>query len=98
MAIGRFLPVSVGLALRIQLQVRAWDSAGGTLTYDQAVAQGRLHGCSTVFDYTQLSSVPPAAADTWMVNFTGFTLVPEPSVIGLAMVGAGALFLLRRRK
>lgn len=95
---NRTLPAGVGgVGTTIQLQVRAWDSAGGTLTFDQAVAQGRLRGSST-FNYTQALSTPPAAADTWMMNFQGFTLVPEPSVIGLAMVGAGALFMLRRRK
>lgn len=95
---NRTLPAGVGgVGNTIQLMVRAWDSAGGTLTYDQAVAQGLRRG-SQSFAYTQLSSVPPAAADTWMTGFTGFTLVPEPSVIGLAMVGAGALFMLRRRK
>jgi len=96
---NRTLPAGVGgVNTTIQLQVRAWDSAGGTLTFDQARAQGRLHGSSNPFAYTQIASVPPAAADTWMMNFAGFTLVPEPSVIGLAMVGAGALFMLRRRK
>ena len=96
---NRTLPPGVGgVGVTIQLQVRMWDSAGGTLTYDQAVAQGRVYGPSAPFNYTQLASTPPAAADTWMVNFTGFSLIPEPSVIGLAIVGAGALFLLRRRK
>jgi hypothetical protein len=35
-----------------------------------------------------------------MLNFEGFTtsIVPEPSVVGLAVVGAGAVFLLRRRE
>jgi hypothetical protein len=96
---NRTLPAGVGgVGTTIQLQVRAWDSAGGTLTYDQAVAQGRLRGVSQTFNYQQVLSAPPAAADTWMTQFAGFTLVPEPSVIGLAVVGAGALFMLRRRK
>jgi hypothetical protein len=96
---NRTLPTGVGgVNVPVTLQVRAWDSAGGTLTYDQALAQGRLWGTSRAFTYTQLSSEPPAASDTWMVNFDGFSLVPEPSVIGLALVGAGALFCLRRRK
>jgi hypothetical protein len=96
---NRTLPAGVGgVGNPVTLQVRAWDSAGGTLTYDQAIAQGRAYGSSANFIYTQALSVPPAAADTWMVNFQGFSLVPEPSVIGLAMVGAGALFMLRRRK
>jgi hypothetical protein len=33
-----------------------------------------------------------------MLNFEGFSLVPEPSVIGLGIIGVGALFMLRRRK
>jgi hypothetical protein len=96
---NRTLPAGVGgVGTTIQLQVRAWDSAGGTLTFAQAQAQGRLHGSSATFNYAQVLSNPPAPSDTWMNQFTGFTLVPEPSVIGLAMVGAGALFMLRRRK
>ena len=93
-AIGRFLPVSVGSALRFSSRSESGIWLAVTLTYDQAVAQGRGHASSPVFNYTQLLSTPPAASDTWMVNFT---MVPEPSVIGLAMVGAGALFLLRHR-
>lgn len=96
---NRTLPAGVGgVNTPVTLQVRAWDSVGGTLTFDQAVAGGRLWGTSTPFTYTQLASIPPGASDTWMQNFAGFSLVPEPSVIGLAMVGAGALFMLRRRK
>jgi hypothetical protein len=96
---NRTLPAGVGgVGTTVTLQVRAWDSVGGTLTYDQAVAQGRLRGASLPFAYTQIASVPPGAADTWMQNFAGFSLVPEPSVIGLAVVGVGALFMLRRRK
>jgi hypothetical protein len=33
-----------------------------------------------------------------MLNFEGFAIVPEPAVIGLAVVGVGALFLLRRHQ
>jgi hypothetical protein len=96
---NRTLPAGVGgVGTTVTLQVRAWDSVGGTLTWDQAAAQGRLRGSSAPFAYNQIVSVPPGASDIWMVNFAGFSLVPEPSVIGLAMVGAGALFMLRRRK
>ena len=96
---NRTLPAGVGgVGTTVTLQVRAWDSVGGTLTWDQAVAQGRLRGSSTPFAYNQIVGVPPGASDIWMQNFAGFSLVPEPSVIGLAMVGAGALFMLRRRK
>jgi hypothetical protein len=97
---NRTLPAGVGgVGTTVTLQVRVWDSVGGTLTYDQAVAQGRPRGASSPFAYSQIASIPPGASDIWMQNFAGFTFsVPEPSVIGLAVVGAGALFLLRRRK
>jgi hypothetical protein len=56
-----------------------------------------LIGSSLTFTYTVPAvGSPPAAFD--MANFQSFSLVPEPSVIGLGLIGAGALFLLRRRK
>ena len=82
----------------IQLYVRAWDGTGG-LSYDEAVAQGRKVGQSNPFSYTEEFNPPPNnTADKWMDNFASFRLVPEPSVIGLGVIGIGALFLLRRRK
>lgn len=69
----------------VLLQVRVTD------------ATSPLFGRSTLFTYTiPAAGSPPAAF--FMDNFQSFSLVPEPSVIGLAMVGAGALFMLRRRK
>lgn len=96
--LNRSLPIG-GVNQPIFLQVRAWDATAGNLSFEAAQAAGQKFGVSTPFQYTQTVSSPtPQPSDTWMLNFTGFTLVPEPSVIGLAMVGAGALFLLRRRK
>src|SRR5688572_20620517 len=103
---ARFRPGSTGLWLggvrtltgfapgqTLTLEVRSWDSTGG-LTFDNAAIFGR----SQTFTYTiPLDPLSPPAA-YFMENFRGFTMVPEPSVIGLAMVGAGALFMLRRRK
>jgi hypothetical protein len=91
--LNRSLPIG-GVGSTIFLQVRAWDATTANLTYDQA----SLRGASTVFSYTQTLSSPPATADTFMLNFEGFSLVPEPSVIGLGIIGVGALFMLRRRK
>src|SRR5688572_14807000 len=58
---NRTLPAGVGgVGTTILLQVRAWDSVGGTLTYAQAQAQGPLHGSSATFNYAQVLSNPPA--------------------------------------
>jgi hypothetical protein len=95
--LNRSLPIG-GVGTTIFLQVRAWDATAGNLSFDAARAQNIKWGTSSIFSYTQRLSSPPATEDTFMLNFEGFSLVPEPSVIGLAMVGAGALFMLRRRK
>jgi hypothetical protein len=76
------------------LRVDVWDSgAGRTVPFSQATVFG-----STLFQYQQRLSDPPDTADAAMRNFVGFSLVPEPSVIGLGLIGIGALFMLRRRK
>ena len=83
----------------IWLQVALWDSGPDrTITFDQARGQSGTWGVSSVFSYTQQNSSPPnPTEDTKMLNFVGFT-IPEPSVIGLGLIGIGALFMLRRRK
>lgn len=92
-----------GVGVPVFVQIRVWD-LNQFATYEAAQAGGGIIGTSTVFTYTQRLSSPPATADTFMQDaagnplFASFSLVPEPSVIGLAMVGAGALFMLRRRK
>jgi hypothetical protein len=78
----------------VTLVVRAWDANLGT--FDQARAAGAW-GESAAFTYI----IPPAGsppAAFYMENFRGFSLVPEPSVIGLGLIGVGALVWLRRRK
>jgi hypothetical protein len=78
----------------ITLQVRAWDNTTGA-TYDSALRRG----ISTTFTYMiPATSPPPPASAFFMEGLRGFALVPEPSVIGLGLLGVGALFLLRRRK
>ena len=79
----------------VTLQVRAWDATGG-LSYDQAQALGRNWGQSATFTY-QIPGQGPVFA-WYMDNFRSFALVPEPSTIALAVVGAGALLFLKRRK
>lgn len=73
--------------------VRVWDSGpNGNGTWDQAATRSE----SSPFSYT----VPPVGAPAnafYMEGFRGMT-IPEPSVIGLAVIGAGVLFMLRCRK
>jgi hypothetical protein len=74
------------------LQIRAWDTTGGA-TFDTALRRG----ISQTFTY--LIPQPGSPANAFFIeNFRSFSLVPEPSVIGLGLLGVGALFLLRRRK
>jgi len=103
---ARFRPGSTGLWLggprtltgfapgtTLTLEVRAWDMRTGA-TWDVA----GIHGESGPFTYTiPLDPLSPPAA-YFMEGMRGFTLVPEPSVIGLGLIGIGALFMLRRRK
>ena len=82
-----------GVGTTLFMQVRVWDTTRGA-TYEAATG---TKGQSEVFAYNQVLSTPAAPADTQMLNFQGFA-VPEPSVIALGLIGAGALFMLRRRK
>jgi hypothetical protein len=90
-----------GAGNRANLQVRAWDNLGGTITTWAAVmaAQGVVpHGDSGIFspnfDLGGAATLPPN-----LIGLTSFNLhiVPEPSVIALGVLGLGAL-LFRRRK
>lgn len=90
-------------------QVRAWEAAFGS-SYAEAASNpnqigGRLAlvGQSNILrvDTGDPTTVPPGTAGTLTGNgIQGFILtpVPEPSVIGLGVLGIGALLLLRRRK
>lgn len=94
---------TVGTVRPVQMQIVAWDGGIGTATvpqfdYNTARGQGRLWGTSQIFTYTEEWGTPRDPTSTYMKTFQGFQLVPEPSVIGLGIIGVGALFLLRRRK
>jgi hypothetical protein len=81
----------------VSLQVRVWGIAAGA-TWEEAVARGfdgSQYGTSSVFSYI----VPPLSgpAGQWnMHNFEGFTLVPEPSLALLGMIGIVGLCFWRR--
>ena len=87
------------------LQVRAWSASLGTdYATAEAAARGGAAGVlgqSAAFTLTTgnpclMPQLPPPA----LTGFRGFFLnpVPEPSTIGLGIVGLAALAMLRRRK
>ena len=79
-------------------QVRAWANGGDILSsYASALMAGRAVGQSAVFG--PITPTAPPATPPNLVGLTSFnlTVVPEPGVIALGVLGLGAL-LLRRRK
>jgi len=88
---------------RATFQVRVWDSRGGTIaTWAQALATpGEILSYSRIFTVPfPLTAVGDINAAPNLEGLQSFQLfiVPEPSVIALGVLGAGCLFLLRRRK
>ena len=86
------------------IQVRAWDNNSGQITtWAAALMGGRAIGASDAFQTAPLGGNPPGGGlpitAPNLVGLTSFnlTVVPEPGVIALGVLGLGAL-LLRRRK
>jgi len=86
-----------------KFQVRAWDNQDGTVTtWDQVLESNVPRGWSTIFTVPfPVGGGPILAPD--LIGLESFQLfipevVPEPSVIALGVVGAGFVFLIRRRK
>lgn len=76
--------------------IRVWDNSTG-LTYDTAVVKGIQVVNLTLFGG---GALPPAALGaSSLPQFTGFSVVPEPSSVALAALGmAGLFFVAARRK
>jgi MYXO-CTERM domain-containing protein len=94
----------------VTVQARAWGTIPGLPdTYEAVLAAGLAGdqraqvGSSVVFNMLTkdptlpLATPPQVSADS---DWRGFAItpVPEPSVIGLGLLGVGALLMLRRRK
>jgi hypothetical protein len=94
--------VAGGSADRAKFIIRAWDNRGGTITTWQQVLQDPniARGESFIFTVNQQLGLAPSITPPNISGFESFQLhvVPEPSVIALGVLGAGCLFLLRRRK
>jgi len=92
-----------GTTDRAKFIIRAWDNKGGTVTTWQQVLQDLSipHGESAIFTVNAPLGLAPSITPPNMQGFESFqlfTVVPEPSVIALGILGAGCLFVLRRRK
>jgi len=74
------------------IAIEAWvdDGAGGKVNATTGAVFSAVGGG---FDPGNGIASPPAT----LAGFTSFTLVPEPSTIALAILGAGILFLRRRK-
>jgi len=86
------------------LQVRVWDTSKAS-TWDLAISTpGSIYGYSDIFQvpYPLGGTQSPPNQQPNMQGLQSFNVqlvpVPEPSVIALGVLGAGCLFLLRRRK
>jgi hypothetical protein len=88
-------------------QIRAWENVVNGDNWAQAVtrtvgARGALAGTSNIgrIDTGDPTTTPPGTAPNTAATLKGFTLypvVPEPSTIGLGILGIASLLLLRRR-
>jgi hypothetical protein len=86
-------------------QMRVWDTRGGAIaTWADVLANPTvLRGVSDIFTvpYSLGGTLSPPNTAPFLQGLQSFnvaTAVPEPSTIALGIIGAGCLFLLRRRK
>jgi len=100
-------------AVRAEIMIRVWDNKGGTITswdqlYDSATGLANLNNASVARGQGLTFTAPDQLGNGGLVlsptlvglqSFQLYTVpVPEPSTIALGILGAGCLFLLRRRK
>jgi len=84
-------PVAGGTTVFIQM--RAWNAPNAS--YEAAMtAPGGKWGESNVISVKL--GTPPLEQPPNLVGLQGFSLIPEPSTIALALLGAAALLLRRR--
>ena len=93
--------VTTGLAggAAASVAMRAWDASTGA-NYDAATTRGS----SAVLSVVLGGGGSPPAVPVDLAGLAGFSLagagpanIPEPSTVALGLIGAGALFLRRRK-
>ena len=77
----------------VWMQVGVYDNTQFA-SYSAALAGGGVLVTSRVVPFT--GPTPPLGPTS--LDMVNFQMIPEPSVIGLGLVGAAALFMRRRRK
>ena len=75
---------------RAAIIVRVWEAAGGE-TYEEARAGGYKHGSSTLFTVATSSGGTPPTLPSKLVGLTSFSLIPEPSIFAMIVVGVAVL-------
>jgi len=75
------------------VQMRAWNAPNATYEAAMGAAGGKWGFSNTISVTLAESPTPPPD----LVGLQGFQLIPEPSTIALALLGAAALLLRRRR-
>ena len=83
-----------------QVQIRAWSIADGATYAAASLVNGALIGSSAILNLSSTGGAgSPPSLPAPLIGLQGFTMtvVPEPSVIALAVIGAGALLLRRKR-
>jgi hypothetical protein len=95
---NRTIPVGNGGV--VNFQVRIWQTAFGT-SYEQVLVNGGFAAKSWVFRMDTAIGQEPVmnvlGTGTFTTGWTGFAIVPEPSVMLLGLLGVGSLLLLRRK-
>jgi len=95
--IGYFMPGTVTTSFAagtpVTVQLKAWK--GSATSYENAVAASALTGVSGFINLTLNPSTTPGPNITTMGNI--ILTVPEPATLALGLMGAGALFIRRRK-
>ena len=104
----KMTPNTTAPGVTAYFQIRIWETAYGAdwATAQTTVLNGRnaIAGSSDIIKVTtgNPGAIPPGTPGSLVTaglkSFNVIQIVPEPSVVGLGLLGAGALMFLRRRK